>query len=66
MQGTKEEKNKQYKGQKKKRTYNTMAKRRKEQTIPWPKEEKNKQYNGQKKERTDNTMAKRRKEQTIQ
>ena len=40
-----------------------MAKRRKEQTIPWPKEEKNKQYNDQKKKRTNNAMAKRRKEQ---
>jgi ATP-dependent Zn protease len=45
IQWPKEEKNKQYNGQKKERTNNTMAKRRKEQTIQWPKEEKNKQYN---------------------
>ena len=47
IQWPKEEKNKQYNGQKKKRTNNAMAKRRKEQTIQWPKEEKNKQYNDQ-------------------
>jgi hypothetical protein len=47
---------------KKKRTDNTMTKRR-GQTIQWPKEE-DKQYNDQKK-RTDNTMTKRR-GQTIQ
>ena len=47
---------------KKKKTDNTMAKR-KRQTIQWPKE-KDRQYNGQK-QKTDNTMAKR-KRQTIQ
>jgi hypothetical protein len=41
IQWPKEEKNKQYNGQKKKRTNNTMAKRRKEQTIQWPKVKKN-------------------------
>jgi hypothetical protein len=63
IQWPKEEKNKQYNGQKKERTDNTMAKRRKEQTIQWPKEGKNRQYHGQKKKRTNNAMAKRRKEQ---
>jgi hypothetical protein len=47
IQWPKEGKNRQYNGQKKKRTDNTMAKRRKEQTIQWSKEEKNKQYNDQ-------------------
>ena len=51
----------QYNGQKKK-TDNTMAKR-KRQTTQWPKE-KDSQHNGQKK-KTDNTIAKR-KTQTIQ
>jgi hypothetical protein len=59
IQWPKEGKNRQYNGQKKKRTNNTMAKRRKEQTIEWPKEGKNRQYNGQKKKRANNTMTKR-------
>jgi hypothetical protein len=50
IQWPKEEKNRQYHGQKKKRTNNAMAKRRKEQ----------------KNKRTNNTMTKRTKEQTIQ
>jgi predicted lipoprotein with Yx(FWY)xxD motif len=48
-----------------KRTDNTIAIRRKEQTMQWPKEGKNRQCNGQKKERTDNAMAKRRTDNTI-
>jgi hypothetical protein len=49
---------------KKKRTDNTMAKRKKGQTTQWPKEKKDRQHDGQKKKRTDNTMAKRKKGQT--
>ena len=51
------EKDRQYHGQEKNRTDNTMAKlKSRGQTIPWPRE----------KRRTDNTMAKRKREgQTI-
>ena len=51
-------KNKQYNGQNKRRTDNTMAKTKEEQTMQWPKQRKNRQYNDQNKRRTDNTISK--------
>ena len=57
-------KDRQYIGEKKRRTDNTMTKANEEQTIQWPKEKKNRQYNGQNK-RTVNAMAKTKERQTI-
>jgi hypothetical protein len=52
--------------QNKRRTDNTMAKTKEEQTIQWPKQKKNRQCNGQSKRKTDNTMIKTKEEQTMQ
>jgi hypothetical protein len=65
MQWAKQKKNRQYKGQNKRRTDNTMAKGKgsKRKTMIYKtlhrRHKKNRQYNGQDKRRTDNALVKR-------
>jgi hypothetical protein len=68
IQWAKQKKDRQYNGQSKRKTDNTMIKTKEEHTIQWAKQKKDRQYNDQNKRKTDNALVlvKTKEEQTIQ